>query len=279
MIIDFHTHILPPVIKANRARYLAKDAAFAAIYSSEKAVIATVEDLISSMDRNGIDISVIVNYSWTTVDFCVETNNYILDAVTKYPKRLVGFCSVHSLTDDNALKEIERCAKAGAKGLGELRIDALYQNGAQQVTLAPLADTLLKTKFMVLVHSSEPIGHRYPGKGSATPDMLYKFINELNDICVICAHWGGGLPFYDLMPEVQSALESVYYDTAASPFLYQPEIYNVVAQLAGSDRILFGSDYPLMPQSRIINEIRDSGLSGEDCEEILSTNARRLLRI
>jgi len=232
MIIDFHTHVLSPRIKSNRSRYVDIDPAFALIYSDEKARIATAEELIDSMDRDGVDISVIVNYGWTTHELCVETNDYILESVARYPKRLIGFCAVQSCAGESAVAEIERCARGGIKGVGELR-----------------------------------------------PDMLYPFITNFPDLTTVCAHWGGGLPFYILMPEVREALKNVYFDTAASPFLYSPRVYNQVSQLVGADRILFGSDYPLLPQSRLLREINSTDLPEEARSLILSGNAGRLLGI
>jgi uncharacterized protein len=279
MIIDFHTHILSPAVKANRRRYLDKDNAFAAIYSSAKAKIVTAEDLIAAMDENGIDVSVIVNYSWSTHEFCVETNDYLLASATKYPTRLKAFCSVNSFTQENSLKEIERCAKAGAKGIGELRPDLMAEDYTQKNVITPFASQVKKYTLMVLTHASEPVGHIYPGKGTVTPEKLFAFISCLAGVPVICAHWGGGLPFYAMMPEVRTALEDVYFDTAASPYLYLPEIYSQIVPLVGSDRILFGSDYPVISARRVMDEIKEAPLSALDKEEILSGNARRLLGI
>jgi predicted TIM-barrel fold metal-dependent hydrolase len=279
MIIDFHAHVLPPPVKEDRRRYVEKDAAFAQIYSGENVKIATVEDLISSMDRDGVDISVIVNYSWSTHEFCVETNDYILESVARYPKRLIGFCAVSSYTDDASLKEIERCVRGGVKGVGELRPDTQTLDYTSQNVIKPFTDLLRKHKLITLTHASEPVGHLYPGKGAATPGVLYEFIAHFNGLPVVCAHWGGGLPFYDLMPEVRDALKDVYYDTAVSPFLYRPEIYLQVSRLAGAYRILYGSDFPVMAQGRIIKEINEAGLPDEAEKQILGENARRLLGI
>ena len=279
MIIDFHTHVLPPRIKKDRSRYVNTDQAFAEIYSSEKAVIATAEDLIDSMDRDGVDMSVIVNYSWTTHELCVETNDYILESVARYPQRLIGFCAISSYVDDISITEIERCANAGAKGIGELRPDTQAIDYSNMNLIKPFIDLLRKHNLIVLTHASEPVGHFYDGKGAATPELLYRFIASFGDLPVVCAHWGGGLPFYTLMPEVQKALENVYFDTAISPFLYRPEIYRHVSQLIGADRILFGSDYPVLPASRLLKDINTIGLPGEDRIDILSGNAKRLLNI
>ena len=279
MIIDFHTHVLPPQIKADRRRCVENDPAFAAIYSVEKAEIATADDLIESMDSDGVDVSLIVNYSWTTHELCVETNDYVLESIARYPGRLFGFCAISSCTDDTSLREIERCAAAGARGIGELRPDLQSFGFTNSYSTKAFAEILQKHDLMVLTHASEPVGHQYPGKGKATPDMLCKFIENLGDIRVICGHWGGGLPFYSLMPEIDHTLKNVYYDTAVSPFLYRPDIYQHVANLVGADKILFGSDYPVMTAKRIIKEIDTAGLTEEDKSKILSGNAGRLLGI
>jgi predicted TIM-barrel fold metal-dependent hydrolase len=279
MIIDFHTHVLPPRIKKDRAPYLASDPAFAAIYSSQNAEIATTEDLIAAMDRDGVDFSVIVNYGWSTHRLCVETNDYILESAARYPRRLAGLCAVASYAGRESLAEIERCARGGARGVGELRPDAQSPDFTSKEAMSPFVETLRRHGLLLLVHASEPVGHAYPGKGAATPGRLYPFIAAFPDLPVVCAHWGGGLPFYALIPEVRQALENVYFDTAASPFLYRPEIYAAVAGLVGGDRVLFGSDYPVMSASRILNEIEASGLDAEMREEILAGNARRLLRM
>ena len=279
MIIDFHTHIFPPHINENRGEYINRDPCFATLYSNEKAKLATADELIESMDRDGVDVSVVVNIGWSSHELCLETNDYILESISRYPDRLAGFCAVQPNSGDEALKEIERCIKGGAKGIGELRPDTQQIDLSDEKIIAPFAETVAKNGLILLVHASEPTGHLYPGKGAVTPGMLYPFINANPDITLVCAHWGGGLPFYALMPEVGKALKNTYYDTAASPFLYKLEVYRQVSQLVGADKILFGSDYPLLSQKRLIKEIRESDLSEDEKELVLSGNARKLLRI
>ncbi len=279
MIIDFHTHALPPQVKNNRSRYVERDAAFSEIYAPGKNAIATADDLIASMDREGVAVSVVVNYGWSTHELCVETNDYILESIARYPKRLIGFCAISAYHDDQSLAEIERCVRGGVKGVGELRPDLQPAETMTPKMLEPFSQLLIKHHLILLTHASEPVGHLYRGKGLATPEKLYSFILNLKGLPVVCAHWGGGLPFYTLMPEVRQALENVYFDTAISPFLYRPEIYRYVSDLVGADRILFGTDYPVMAPSRLLKEIDAAGLSAEDRELILSGNARRLLGI
>ena len=279
MIIDFHTHVFPPRVKEDRARYIRSDPLFASLYSDPKAKIATADDLINSMDQNGIDVSVILNGGWATHELCVEINNYILESISRYPDRLVGFCTFQPQSVEEAIAEIERCAKRGIRGVGEIRPDFQPFNFAEREAMEPYVEVMKEYNLILLTHASEPVGHQYKGKGSITPDILYPFITEFPELTIVCAHWGGGLPFYALMPEVKEAISNVFFDTAASPFLYSPQIYSQVIQLVGADKILFGSDYPLLTQSRLLKEINSQDLPPESKNLILSGNARRLLGI
>lgn len=279
MIIDFHTHVFPPQIKKNRSQYIDNDPCFAMLYSNKEAKLATTDELIASMDKARIDISVIVNTGWTTHELCVETNDYILESVARYPQRLIGFCAVQPQSPEAAIAEIERCAKGGMRGVGEMRPDMQLFDLGDEEAMQPIVEALRKHKLILLTHASEPVGHDYPGKGIITPDRLYPFITNFPDLTIVCAHWGGGLPFYALMPEVKQAMKNVFFDTAASPFLYSPQVYNQVTQLVGADRILFGSDYPLLAQTQLLQEINSADLSEEAKSLILSGNAQRLLGI
>jgi len=279
MIIDFHTHVFSPQIKKKRSDYIDSDSCFAILYSKKEAKLATADELIADMDKNKVDISVITNIGWTTHELCVETNDYILESVARYPKRLIGFCAVQPNSYDAAIAEIERCAQGGIRGVGEMRPDLQLFDLVDEVLMEPFVEVLKKHKLILLTHTSEPVGHDYPGKGGITPDMLYPFITSFPDLTIVCAHWGGGLPFYALMPEVKQAMNNVFFDTAASPYLYSPQIYNQVIQLVGGDKILFGSDYPLLAQGRLLKEINSLDLPEETKNLILSGNAQRLLGI
>jgi hypothetical protein len=278
MIIDFHTHIVPPTVKERRQEYL-NDASFRSLYSQPKAKLATAEEVITCLDEHNIDKCVVLNLGWTSHELCVKTNDYILEAISKYSQRLIGFCAIQPLAGDKAIKELERCARSGARGVGEIRSDTQGFDIRDSNLMGPLVETMMKYNLILLTHASEPVGHQYFGKGSITPELLYPFIQAFPELKLVCAHWGGGLPFYGLMPEVAKALANVYFDTAATPFLYQPQIFKHVVEIAGSDKILFGSDYPLMPPRRVIEQIEMAGLNPQDKTNILGGNARMLLSI
>ena len=143
--------------------------------------------------------------------------------------------------------------------------------------MGPVAEFAVAHGLPVLTHSSEPVGHQYPGKGEVTPDKLYRFVTRFPALRAVLAHWGGGLPFYALMPEVKAALANVYFDTAASPFLYRPQVFSHVSEILGADKILFGTDFPLIPQSRLIRDVRALKLPAGAEALILGENARKLL--
>lgn len=279
VIIDFHTHVVPPGIKERRDKYLSRDACFSLLYAEPKAKLITAEELIIAMDENKIDKSVMLNLGWTSHELCVETNDYILESVSRYPKRLIGFCTVQPLAGDKAIKEVERCAHNGAKGIGEMRPDVQGFDFKDISVMKPVIEAVIENKLILLTHASEPVGHQYFGKGKVTPEVIYPFIINFPDLKLVFAHWGGGLPFYGLMPEVSEALRNVYFDTAATPFLYKPQIFKQVADIVGSDKILFGSDYPLLSPNRIIDQLDSVDLSKEDKTKILGGNAQKLLSI
>src|SRR5205085_2434991 len=76
---------------------------------------------------------------------------------------------------------------------------------------------------------------------------------------VVLAHWGGGLPFYELMPEVAELARGVAYDSAASAYLYDWRVFRQVAAIVGAERVLFATDYPLSRPGRYVKQIRRLG--------------------
>jgi len=185
MIIDFHTHVFPPRVKQKRSQYIDRDPCFALLYAKKEARIATAEELIESMDRAGIEVSVIVNFGWITHELCVETNDYILESIARYPKRLIGFGTVQPQSLDAAITEIERCAQGGARGIGEMRPDMQLLDLEDESIISPFMETIKKHRLILLTHASEPVGHDYPGKGIITPDVLYPFLTRHPEVTIV----------------------------------------------------------------------------------------------
>ena len=277
MIIDFHTHVYPPSFQKRREELAKKDATFGSLFSNPQAKLATAQGLIEAMDDAGIDAAVIMGVGWTNKSLAQEANDYILKAAREYPGRLIGFCSVNPAWGEQAIQEMERCVQAGARGVGELHPDTQGVDITSREAMAPLMDRAGSLSLPILIHSSEPVGHLYPGKGKTTPDKLYTFVQNFPSNIIVCAHWGGGLPFYALMPEVAESLANVYFDTASSPFLYQAAIFKTVVDLLGSEKVLLGTDYPLITHRRLMAQVHESLITSQDKEQILGANAKGLL--
>ena len=278
VIIDAHTHIFPPEVREHRDEYLKRDTTFRELYDNPKAGIASAEELLASMDGAGVDRSVACGFAWSDAELCRRHNDYLLEEAARSGGRLIPFCTVQP-SDGDARDELKRWASRGARGLGELRPESQgYRlvDSAEADLLAWGADAY---DLAVLFHSSEPVGHIYPGKAGLPVDQLYRFIADFQGVTVIAAHWGGGLPFYALMPEVREALSRVYFDTAATGFLYGPEIYLRAIELVGAEHILFGSDFPLVSQETALQELREAPIEEEARRLILGENARVLLRL
>lgn len=277
MLIDFHTHIFPPDIQKRREVYCARDHWFGQLYGNPRATIATADDLVAEMDESGVDVTVTFSFGWTDVALIAETNSYVIEAMRRYPGRIKGMAVSLPVSGDAAIYELERCAQAGMIGLGELMPHGQGYRLSDIALLAPLIEVVRRYRLLVLAHCSEPVGHLYPGKGDVSLPDIVAFLNAFPDIRFIASHWGGGLPFYTLMPEIQTITTNVWYDTAATMYLYRSHIFPTAATLVGAERILFASDYGLLRQRRVIDHIAQSGLDEESLKRILGENARQLL--
>lgn len=278
MIIDTHTHIFPPAIRDGREAYLARDATFRELYTNPKAQVATAEELLASMDAHGIDHAVACGFAWSEADVMRAHNDYLLEAAAASNGRIIPFCNVLPGAD-GARKEMERFAAKGARGLGELRpANQGYRliDSSEADLLAWAGDAF---DLALLFHASEPLGHVYPGKGGSSIEELGRFIADFPGVTVIAAHWGGGLPFFALMPEVRETFASVYFDTAATGLLYAPDVFPRAIDLVGANRILFGSDWPLVAHERALRDVREAPIDEAARAAILGGNARKLLRL
>ncbi|HLB23365.1 MAG TPA: amidohydrolase family protein [Dehalococcoidia bacterium] len=296
MIIDIHTHAFPPRVIERRQDLLATEPAFAGIYANPDARMATAEDVLASMDAAGVDRSVVCNFAWRSEVLVEATNDYLIEWGQRSSGRLLPFVSMYFPPDAGAhgraemeeapagakrgvRERIRDLAAAGARGIGELRPDASGYNLGDSDEGDLLAWVAAAFDLTVLVHATEPVGHHYAGKQGGSIDAIAAFARNAAGVTIIAAHWGGGLPFYALMPEVGEALDPVYFDTAASHLLYDPAIYRRVIDLVGVEKIVWASDFPLTSQAKALERTRAADLSDAELAAILGNNAARLLNL
>lgn len=276
VIVDAHVHVLPPEIISQREVYCQREPWFGLLYANPKARLATVDELFGSMDRAGIAKSVIFGFAFVDLGLCRACNDYVIEATQAHPERLIPFAQVNPALGRAAVNEARRCLEAGARGLGELVPDGQGFALSDQGLLNPLMELIRVFGAPMALHVNELVGHRYPGKAFQGLEETYRLAESYPENRLILAHWGGGLPFFELMPEVRAALRHVYYDTSASLYLYDDAIFHHVAAWA-SDKILFGSDYPLIQQDRFLRRIRKAHVAPETLAKLLGLNILRLL--
>ena len=276
-MIDAHTHIFPDDVCLHRQDYFEGEDAFRLLYEPPKSRLIGADLLVDSMDEHGVDRSVTFGFPWKNPEFFKKNNDYVIRSTQKYPDRLIGLCCL-DIYGSGAVFEVERCLDAGLSGVGEL---AFYQSGIEPdavTRLAPIMAICRDKGVPVMIHTNEPVGHAYPGKTPNTLAQIYALAKAFPENKIILAHWGGGIFFYTLLKkEVKEVLKNIYFDTAASPFLYSPEIYPAaIGLLAGAEKILLGTDYPLLSPARYFREMAFAGVSVEDREKICGLNAAGL---
>ncbi len=280
MIIDVHTHIFPPDIIGERDLFFSGEPEFQLLYGPAGSKMASAEKLIESMDENGINFSAAFGFPWRNAELLARHNDYVLDAAARFPDRLLPLACL-DLFSQKSVQEAEKLSREGVRGFGELAIYSAGANMGRALDNFKGIGALCREKDLVLLaHANEPVGHEYPGKAPFGLDLYYDMARAAAGATLILAHWGGGLFFFELLKkQAPSFFANIYYDTAASPFVYKNEIYRIATQVAGADKILFGSDYPLLSPKRYFSEMRQSGLSDPEIDAISGENAARIFRI
>jgi len=258
VIVDAHVHLFPPGVVADRSPYLTRDEWCRQLYEPPRARMATLDELLRSMDEAGVDRSVVAAFPWRDQALCEEHNAYFRELAGE--ERLILLATVQPRAGRRALDELKRCLDAGFAGLGEMNVDAQGVELADEEAWGPLAEALVEARGTLMIHASEPVGHVYRGKGQNTPEKIYRFALAHPELKLVAAHWGGGLPFYYLMPEMAPSLPNLYFDSAATELLYDSRVYRSALELAGAERSIFGSDFPLLAQSRALAHVRAAGV-------------------
>jgi uncharacterized protein len=277
MIIDFHTHIFESNIAENRSSHF-DDQTFSLLYSADKSKIADHKALLRAMEESGIDHAVAMGFPWEKEKYCERQNKYFSDIKKNSGGKIIPFGSLplgEKLEIDDWVSNIK---DIGLAGIGEI---AFYNEGLtykKTDILQELFASAEKHSLPVCLHVSEPVGHDYTGKHLTDLATLYTLINDFPNMTIILAHWGGGLFFYELMDEVRNVLKNVFYDTAATPFLYREEIFETAVKIIGHNKILFGSDFPLINFKKYIASIEKFVPDENGRKNILGENASAILK-
>lgn len=257
-IIDTHTHIFPDSV-AERASFNIGN-----YYKLPMACDGRVDTLLDV----GKHISYFVVSSAATNPLHVQKGNDFILKNAKENERFIPFCSVHP-SAEGMIEELERIATLGAKGI---KIHPDFQHfDIDDPRMIPLYKKMSELRLVVLFHVGDE------NTDASSPGRLLNVINAVPELIVIAAHMGG----YKAWEEAEAMLygSNIYFDTSDALMCLPRE--RVLAQLRKHpiDKILFGSDFPLVSPKTAFELFDSLPLTEEQKNMIYFENAAKLFGI
>lgn len=278
MIIDFHTHIFPDAIAPATVKKLG------GISHTRAFTDGTAQNLLNSMSRAGIDLSILLPVA-TRPGQCTSINNFAA-RINEHNDRLLSLGGIHP-NDTDWEEELERMVKLGLKGF---KIHPCYQGvDFDDPRYLRLLRRAAELNLIVVTHAGLDIG--FPGVNRCNPKMVRRGLDQTGPVKLVAAHMGGWRQWKEVMeylPETGIYLDTAfstrsipelgdgYYRPEELPLLSEEDFLSMVRSF-GAHRILFGSDSPWTCQSEGVNWLRKSVLTQKEEKEILGENGKRLL--
>ncbi len=258
-IIDFHTHAFPDGVAASAIPALEAEGGVAAVYDG------TVGGLLASMDRAGVDASVLQPVA-TKPSQVRAINDW---AASLASGRLIPFGAMHPNLEDPS-SEIARMADLGLRGF---KLHPEYQAfSPEDPRMDPIYDAARRHGLIVLFHAGVDIS--VPTL-RGTPAAFSAMLDGHPGLKVVLAHMGG----FRMWAEVADALagRDVWLDTAYTLGHLPDQEFVGLVRAHGADRVVFGSDGPWTDPASEIAHLRALPLSDGELENVLGANAERLL--
>ncbi|HKX30661.1 MAG TPA: amidohydrolase family protein [Blastocatellia bacterium] len=209
-------------------------------------------------------------------------NDYVAEVVRKYPDQFLGFASVDPWKGALAVRELERAVKElGLRGLKlHPTTQAFFPNDQR---FYPLWEKCAELQVPLLSHTGQTgVGAGTPGGAGlklkyAHPLHLDDVAADFPDLTIIMAH--PAVPWQEEQLAIAMHKANVYIDLSGwSPKYFRP----VLVQYANSllqDKVLFGSDYPVLQPERWLKDFEALELKEEVRRKILLENAKKLLKL
>jgi uncharacterized protein len=258
-IIDFHTHAFPDAIAPAAVASLAAEGDVSAVYDG------TVTGLIATMDRSGVDVSVVQPVA-TKPSQASTINEW---AVSVASDRIIAFGAMHPDLDDPATE----LARMHALGLRGFKMHSEYQAFApDEPRLDPIWSAAAELGLIAFFHAGADIA---VPTVRGTPGAFRRLLDRWPGLTVVLAHMGG----YECWTEVAEVLagREVWLDTSYTLGHLSDEEFVSLVRAHGSDRVLFGSDGPWTDPAVEVAHLLRLGLEPAETEGILGRNAERLL--
>ncbi|MEM0965779.1 MAG: amidohydrolase family protein [Verrucomicrobiota bacterium] len=293
MVIDCHAHAFPEEAVANPQKWALekgeKHWSELVLPSGSKPSLQCWRgktDFYRETEKDGIEYTILLGWYWENPDTCSLHNDEMAGWLRQFPSKFSALASVHPGGPPPG-EVVAKAVEQGFSGFGEIH-PTVQHSSILDPFWQELAERSAQQNLAFNFHVSELVGRTHGGRLETPFQEIQRFISDHPELTVILSHWGGGLLFYELNPFVRKEFANVFYDSAASPLLYDPKIFELACQMVGAEKILFGSDYPLRlypasekgpGRARFLSEISQSGLSGKQLDAILHRNASRLFDI
>jgi predicted TIM-barrel fold metal-dependent hydrolase len=211
-----------------------------------------------------------------------DSNDYVASIVQKHPGQFIGFASVDPWKGKMAIAELERAVKVlGLRGLKlHPNTQAFFPNDTR---FYPLYDAARGLGVPVLFHSGHAgAGAGLPGGGGiklkySNPIFIDDVAADFPDLTIIMAH--PGWPWQEEQIAVAIHKANVFVDLSGWAPRYFPE--SLVREISTrlQDKVLFGSDYPLITPERWLREFEALPIKDEVRPKVLLENAKRVLKL
>lgn len=261
MIIDAHTHVWPDRIA---------DVALAG--NPVPGLVARgdgkVSGLAADMGETGVELSCCLAIA-NEARHVDRVNEFA--ASTRAADRF-AFGTVHV-----DLSVEENLASLRKHGITAVKIHPLFQNyGLDHPRLWELFEAF-GDEIAVITHVGEG-GDEYRNSLS-NPGMIRDIAQQFGSLRLIACHFGG----YKLFDDAEELLSGVdvVLETSWPPSLstLRPERVRELIRRHGSERVVFGSDWPMTSPGEEIATIESLGLSDDETKSILGGTMARMLRL
>ena len=261
-LIDFHTHFFPDEIAAETVKYLEDNCGIKALGDGRLA------SQIENMDREGIDIS--VNAPIATKSSQVEGINRKMIEFNAAQKRVISFGTLHP-GYENADEEARFLAENGVKGI---KMHPEYQSFyPDDGKMKKIYSACIRHNLILLFHSGADAAFDIRDT-HGTPKRMARVIDSNRGLKLVLAHLGG-FRMWDNVFRLLAG-KDVYFDTSLIDEASDSAVKGII-EAHGTDKILFGSDYPWGPPLGTKQRIERFVENEADREKIFYKNAERVM--
>ncbi len=261
MIIDTHTHAWPDKVSRKARSNLE------GLFNIKMAAEPTVESLLFFMEKNRIDVSVICGVA-TKPEQVSGINDWLFGI---RDNRFKVFCALHPDYSDWE-KELLRIKKSG----DGIKLQPEFQNFyIDEERLFPIYFEIEKLGLPLLFHCGEELSGTMLVRSS--PSRVARVKKEFPKLKLIAAHFGGFKLWHETVEHLIG--KDIYMDTAYFLHFLPKEKVKEMLLNHRSDRLLFGTDFPLCDQAGDIDFINSLDIPDSLKEKIFYKNASELLGI